>query len=167
MKRLNLPKERTFTGPALVWKRIAAFFIDIVIINVIILLPFRRLFQRILPKEYSFSEAYKLLSSEDFTGYITAISIAMAVLIFLYFYLMEKKMGQTIGKKLMKIYVASDNPASKSWQFLVRNLVFMPIFPIILLWIIDPLFMFFNRSSQRLTEILSKTRVVEIYSLGQ
>ena len=168
MKRLNLPKERTFIGPALLWKRIAAFFIDATIINLFILFPFRRLFQNIIPKDYSFSEAYKLLSTSiDYTKFISSVSFAMLILVILYFFMMEKRMGQTIGKMLMKIYVVSDNNQLKAWQLLTRNIVFVPIFPFILLWILDPLFMFFTKTNQRLTEILSRTKVVEKYSFEQ
>ena len=168
MKRLNLPKERTFIGPALLWKRIAAFLIDMVIINLVVLFPFRRLFQNIIPKDYSFSEAYRLLStSTNYTGFITSISFVMSVLIILYFFMMEGKMSQTIGKWIMKIYVVSDNNSLKTWQLLTRNLVFIPIFPFVLLWVLDPLFMFFTKTNQRLSEILSKTRVVEKYNLEQ
>ena len=168
MKRLNLPKERTFIGPALIWKRIAAFFIDMLILNLIVLFPFRTLFKAVIPKEYSFSEAYKLLSSSaNYTSYISSIAFIMSLLIILYFLMMEKKMSQTIGKMLMRIYVVSDNNNLKAWQLLTRNLAFIPIFPFVLLWIIDPLFMFFTKTNQRLTEILSRTRVVEKYSLEQ
>ena len=168
MKRLNLPKERTFIGPALLWKRIAAFFIDVTIINLVVLFPFRSLLQNIIPKDYSFSEAYALLSTSiDFTKFISSVSFAMSILIILYFLMMERKMQQTIGKTLMKIYIVSDNNQLKAWQLLARNLVFIPIFPFVLLWILDPLFMFFTKTNQRLTEILSRTRVVEKYSFEQ
>jgi uncharacterized RDD family membrane protein YckC len=166
MARLRLPKERTFTGPALLWKRIAAFFIDMAVINLFVLFPFRKLFESIVPKNYSFSEAYKFLStSTDFTGFISSISFVMSVFIILYFYLLENKMQQTIGKAIMKIYVISDNNELKKWQLFVRNIVFIPLFPFILLWAADPLFMLFNKSNQRLSEILSKTRVVQKYSM--
>lgn len=167
MKRLNLPADRTFIGPALIWKRIAAFFIDIAIINLIILFPFRSLFQNILPKDYTFSGAYRLLgSSADYTGFLTSVSLVMSVLVILYFLMLERRMGQTIGKMLMKVYVVSDTENLSSWQLLARNIVFIPIFPFILLWVLDPLFMFFTKTNQRLSEVLSKTRVVEIYSLS-
>ena len=161
MKSLNLPQEKTFIGPALIWKRIAAFFIDMVIINLFVLFPFRRLFQNILPKDYSFSEAYKFFSSTDYTNFITSISFIMSVLIILYFVMLERKMSQTIGKMFMKIYIVSNNNTLKTWQLLLRNLVFIPLFPFILLWVIDPLFMFFTKTNQRLSDILSKTSVVE------
>ena len=168
MKMLNLPKERTFVGPALLWKRIAAFFIDMVIINLVVLFPFRSLFQDIIPKDYSFSEAYKLLSSStNYAGFITSVSFMMSILVMLYFFMLEKKMGQTIGKMLMKIYVVSGNNSLKTWQLLARNLVFIPIFPFVLLWVLDPLFMFFTKTSQRLSEILGRTKVVEMYILQQ
>lgn len=165
MKNLNLPKERAFIGPALAWKRIAAFFIDISIINLIVLFPFRKLFQDIVPKDYSFSEAYRLLNSTDFTSYISLISFMISILVILYFSMLEKRTGQSIGKMIMKIYVVSDSSDLKAWQMLARNLVFIPVFPFVLLWIVDPIFMFFTKTSQRLTEILSRTRVVERYVL--
>jgi len=168
MKRLNLPEERVFTGPALLWKRIAAFFIDMVILNLVVLFPFRSLFRQIVPKDYSFSEAYRLLSSSaDYSGLITSVSLVISVFVILYFTILEKKTGQTIGKNIMKIYVVSDLDEMKLWQAFARNIAFIPLFPFVLLWLFDPLFMFFNKTNQRLTEILSKTRVVEIYSLGQ
>ncbi|MBI2659340.1 RDD family protein, partial [Candidatus Woesearchaeota archaeon] len=150
MKRLNLPKESTFIGPALLWKRIAAFFIDMAIINLIVLFPFRSLFQNIVPKDYSFSEAYRLLSSSaNYTSFLTSASFIMSVLIILYFFMLENKMSQTIGKMLMKVYVISDNKELKAWQLIARNLVFIPIFPFVLLWVLDPLFMFFTKTNQR------------------
>ena len=167
MKRLNLPKERTFVGPALLWKRIAAFLIDILIINLVVLFPFRSLLQNMVPKDYSFSEAYSLLStSMGYAKYLSSVSFVISIFIILYFFMMERKMQQTIGKMLMKIYVVSDD-GMKTWQVLARNIVFIPIFPFILLWAIDPLFMFFTKTNQRLTEILSRTRVVEKYSVEQ
>ena len=125
----------------------------------------RSFFQKFVPKDYSFTEAYRLIStSTDYTGFINSVSFVMFALIILYFIMLEKKMNQTIGKMIVKIYVASDNKDLKTWQLLVRNLVFIPIFPFVLLWILDPLFMFFTKTNQRLTEILSRTRVVEKYN---
>jgi len=165
MARLNLPKEKLFVGPALLWKRIAAFLIDLAIINLVIFLPFRSLFTKLFPPDYSFSEALKLLSSADYAGMIGLISSVMGIFVILYFYMLEKKMHQSIGKRIMKIYVASDNKELKSWQVLVRNILFLPLFPFFLLWILDPLFMFFTKTNQRLSEILSKTKVIGIYAL--
>ena len=165
MARLNLPKEKLFAGPALLWKRIAAFLIDLAIINLVILLPFRSLLAKLFPADYSFLGTLKLLSSTDNSELITLVSFVMGIFIILYFYMLEKKMHQSIGKRIMKIYVASDGKELKLWQVLVRNIVFLPLFPFFLLWILDPLFMMFTKTNQRLSEILSRTKVVGIYTL--
>ena len=166
MKRLDLPKEKIFVGPALIWKRIAAFLIDILIINFVVLLPFRKLFENIVPNGYSLSEVYKFLStSANYSSYISSVAFVMSVLVILYFTMLEKRMGQTIGKMIMKIYIVSETNSLKTWQALVRNVVFIPIFPFVLLWVVDPLFMFFTKTNQRLTEILSKTKVIEKFEV--
>ena len=164
MKRLNLPKEKVFIGPALLWKRIGAFLIDMMILVVFVMYPFRKLFERILPSNYSFSEMFNLLGSVQYTGYLVSIYLAYSILILMYFYFLEKKMGQTIGKKIMNIYVVSDTDNLKRWQFFVRNLVFIPVFPFDLLVLADPLFMIFTKTNQRLSEILSRTKVVEKFN---
>jgi uncharacterized RDD family membrane protein YckC len=166
MKKLNLPKEKTFTGPATVWKRAAAFVVDLLIINLVILFPFRKLFQKIIPETASFTETYNLISQNS--GFGTAIAFLttmVAFLAILYFYILEKKLHQSIGKILFNIYVVSDNKKLKSWQLLARNLFLIPVFPFILLWILDPIFLFFTKNSQRLSEILSKTKVMEDYHM--
>ena len=179
MAKLNLPKERTFVGPAVAWKRVIAFMIDMMIINLVILFPFMGLFEGIISEGHSFSDAYRILGSTSYSGFLASASFIMSILIIMYFYMMERKMSQTIGKMLMKVYVAdardkaanessrsiSGNKDLKAWQLLARNMVFIPLFPFVLLWILDPLFMFFTKTSQRLSEILSRTRVVENYSL--
>ena len=166
MDGLNLPKERYFIANALIWKRIAAFFIDLMIINLVVLLPFRAIFSGMIPKGKSFSETFELLSkSTQITNNLAIVAFVVSVFVILYFYKMEKNMSQTIGKKVVGIYVVSDKKELSVWQAVVRSLVFLPVFPFILLWLIDPIFMFFNKSNQRLSEILSKTRVVEKFRL--
>ena len=167
MKNLKLPKEKIFTAPALIWKRIAAFLIDIMVINFTILFPFKTLLESFVPQNYSFTEAYNTMGSNLNTGYIAVVSVLMFLLVMLYFAKLEKKYGQTIGKRLLKLHVASDNKEIKSWQIYVRSIFFIPIFPFLLLWLLDPLFMIFTKTGQRLSEILSKTRTVENYNLEQ
>jgi len=161
--RLKLPKQKTFTGPALVWKRILAFFIDILIINFIILFPFKSLFQKIMPSSLSFEETFSLVSAPGLSNLIVLTSLFVGILMVAYFVILEGKLGQSIGKILTHIYVASETKELKFWQLLVRSLFLMPFFPFILLWIIDPVFMFFTKDNKRLSEILSKTKVVEKY----
>ena len=75
----------------------------------------------------------------------------------------EGLLRQSIGKIFTNIYVVSETKELKLWQLLVRNLFLIPFFPFVLLWIVDPAFMFFTKDNKRLSEILSKTKVVEKY----
>jgi uncharacterized RDD family membrane protein YckC len=163
--RLNLPKERIFKGPALVWKRFFAFMIDLLIIDFVIGFPFRKLLLRMVPaEEFSASYAY-LVSNPSVVSLLTSVMILFGLLALLYFAVLEYRLGQTIGKMFVNIKVES----GKGLTFLaclIRSMQFVLIFPFILLWIIDPLFMLFNKDGRRLSEILSGTRTVEWYSMG-
>lgn len=165
--KLNLPEERTFTGNAMLWKRLAAFAIDFLIINFFIFSPFKKIFEGVAGNHGSFSEVYETIKSNpEVGGSIATAAFFAGFLGMLYFVILEKKMQQSIGKKLMNLSVASSEGEDKKislWQHIVRNLFFIPIFPIFLLWIIDPLFMVFNKGNSRLSEILSRTKVVQKY----
>ena len=100
MPRLNIPKENDFIGPALLWKRIAAFFIDIFIITSVLSIPFNGLLKTALPKDYSFSNILQMAgSSASFGGYFASIYIAMSILAFGYFYLLETRCRRQSEKK--------------------------------------------------------------------
>lgn len=161
---LNLPKEQAFEGPALVWKRLLAFITDLLIINLVLFFPFKRIIQKSIPSFASYSEAYSFLTThQSYTNNLTIVSIIMSLFAILYFALIEYKIQQTPGKILFNISIVSDTKKLSFWQFVVRSLFIIPIFPFFLLWIIDPLFMFFTKTNQRLSEILSKTKTVAIY----
>ncbi|MCH8127911.1 RDD family protein, partial [candidate division KSB1 bacterium] len=74
--KLNLPKEREYVGTAPLWKRIAAFFIDLFIINFVLLIPFRPLLRVLVQEESGFSQMYSYLSSNpSVVEIITAVSL--------------------------------------------------------------------------------------------
>jgi len=161
---LKLPKERSFTGPALIWKRLLAFVADLLIINLAIFFPFKKIIQDSIPRFDSYSEAYNFLASnQSYTTTLTIVSLVMSLFAVSYFALMEYKIGQSPGKMLFNVSVISDVKRLSFWQAVVRSLFIIPMFPFVLLWIIDPLFMFFTKTNQRLSEILSKTRTVQSY----
>jgi uncharacterized RDD family membrane protein YckC len=83
----------------------------------------------------------------------------------LYFVILENKLRQSIGKMIFNLYVEGQDKDIKYWQLFARSMFLIPIFPFVLLWIIDPIVMLFTKENQRLSEILSKTKVVERYSL--
>lgn len=160
----NISKGKGFLAQASVLKRLFAFLIDLLIINVIVLLPFKRIFSSIVPNPESFSKTMDFLSNNSSIP-LTVIVLAAAFLSIFYFMVFEKKLQQSPGKMLFNLYVKSQTKDLKYWQLFVRSMFLIPLFPFILLWIIDPIVMFFNKDSQRLSEILSKTKVVEKYKI--
>ena len=165
MKKLNLPEDKSFTGTAMLSKRIAAFTIDFLILIFLVLSPLVGLLGKIVPEGASFSEAYSIVNNASNSAFMKSIYAASSIIIIMYFYFLEKKIGQTIGKKLMKIYVVSEKGNISGWQALVRSIIFVPIFPFNAMIFVDPLFMIFSKTNQRLSERLSKTMVVETYRI--
>lgn len=157
--------KKTFLAQASVLKRLGAFVIDILIINVIILFPFKGILESILPTT-NFSEAFDFLRQDAGADtMINVIMLAISALSILYFMLMEKKTAQTPGKMLFNLYVKPQGKDLKNWQLFVRSMFLIPVFPFVLLWLIDPIAMLFTKENQRLSEILSRTKVVEQYQV--
>lgn len=166
MDGIQLKRGKAFLGQASVLKRLIAFIIGLIIINLTILFPFKRIFSKIVPETSSFSETFNFLNNNaELSAFLTFILSAIAFLTILYFIIMEKKLGQTPGKMLFNLYVTSQTKDLKYWQLFVRSMFLIPVFPFVLLWIIDPIVMFFTKENQRLSEILSRTKVVEKYNL--
>ena len=160
----NIRKEKEFLAQASVLKKLFAFLIDLLIINIIVLFPFKKIFRGIVPNPESFSNTLDFLSNNSSIP-LTVIVLPVAFLSILYFMIFEKKLQQSPGKMLFNLYVKSQTKDLKYWQLFVRSVFLIPLFPFILLWIIDPIVMFFNKDGQRLSEILSKTKVVEKYKI--
>ena len=132
----------------------------------IILFPFKRIFDNVVPKTESFSKTVDFLSNNaEYNIFITLLILLVAALTILYFVILEKKLKQSVGKMLFNLYVESKTKDLKYWQLFVRSMFLIPLFPFVLLWIIDPVVMLFTKENQRLSEILSKTKVVEKYKV--
>jgi len=166
MDNIGLKKGKTFFAHASILKRAVAFIIDLLIINIVILFPFKRIFAKIIPDTSSFPETLNFLkNNSEYNTSLTFILILISAITILYFMIMEKKLNQTPGKMLFNLYVDSQTKDLKYWQLFVRSIFLIPLFPFVLLWFIDPVVMFFTKENQRLSEILSKTKVVEKYKI--
>jgi uncharacterized RDD family membrane protein YckC len=163
-KRLNIPKTKELIGPALIWKRAAAFAIDMFIFYIFIFTFFSKSFANLIPQTTSFSEieAY-MAENSTAVGTLSTLLLIVGLLLLIYFSYQEYKFKDTIGKRIFRIFVVSEAEELKWWQCLVRNLYCIPIFPLVLLVIVDPISMFFSQDNRRFSEIISKTKTVAKY----
>ena len=161
--KLKLPKKKVITANASILRRILAFLMDLLIINFIILRPFRNVLLKLMPGG-SFNEAYSyLLSNQNSNAVLFFITLMISLLTMLYFVILQYKLNQTVGMMLFNLYL--EPKEIKFWQALVRNLFIIPIFPFFLLWVLDPVHILFNKEGQRFTEKLSNTKVVQVYEV--
>ena len=100
---------------------------------------------QIIPNLTSFTATYNyFLANQELSYNLVSISIAISVLSIAYFTILESNIGQSIGKKLLHLKVISLEKYPKKWQYIVRSLFLIPLFPFMILWLIDPIYIFFN-----------------------
>lgn len=98
-----------------------------------------------------FANPYNLNTIYSYFQYV------VPVLIMVYFVVLEKTKGATIGKALMYLRVISRNGRSISWvQAIIRNLSKIFWFPVVFDWAIGKIL----KSNERLLGIFTKTLVV-------
>ena len=61
----------------------------------------------------------------------------------------------------MGLYVVSETGKLSLSQIMLRNLALLPFFPFIALWVIDPGFMMFTKTQRRLSDVISRTKVIQ------
>lgn len=166
MAKLNIPKYKESMVTANPLKRIAAFIIDMFLMQILVMSAFSKYFESFSPKDQTFGATYAMLASNSgliMQAYYALITIAAIML--LYFSYMEYKYSQTVGKMIFGLRVETiDGREAGFFQCVLRNIYLIPIFPIFLLWILDPLYMFFT--GDRLSEKFSKTKTVEAFKHG-
>jgi uncharacterized RDD family membrane protein YckC len=156
--------QKLIIGPASPVKRILAFCMDILLINFIVLTPFDGILTKLIPSRDLFS-----IANQTITTNLLITSLFIGIILLLYFVMFEYTTNQTPGKMFFGLYVVSTKIKDKKIQKLnlsqviFRNLEMIPVFPFIILLLIDPFFVFFNQSNQRLLEIASNTVVIERY----
>lgn len=148
-------KTKKVTIPASLLKRILAYLIDILLINIFVVLPFSSIIKS-YESTTSFSRFFSSLNTQIFLVYLT-----IAILSLLYFIILEYILRQTLGKIILKIKVASKQKHISLKQIILRNIPK----PFILLLIADTAYMLIKKTNERYTEQKSKTFVVEEVTL--
>ena len=149
LKKSELNKLLGKNDIAPFWKRFIAYILDSLIINLIIVLPFKGILDSVY-KGNLFQMGFN-----DIKSAILIITV-MSFLTLFYWVLLEYRTQQTIGKYLMNIYVMSTNKKFSFLQIVIRNIAKISA-PLLIL---DVVYMFYN-NNQRYTEKLSETKVME------
>ena len=126
-------------------KRVIAYVLDFIVVSALMWIVSYFIFGMIGPQKVY--DVYRYLP------------YVVPVLIFVYFVLLEKLAGASIGKAIMNIQVKSKNGADISWlQAIVRNLTKIFWVPIIFDWLIGK----FLRTD-RLFNNITRTTVVNTW----
>lgn len=153
-------KKRVLYRLAPIWKRFLSFIIDMLILEFFVFSKFEGLMNSMIPK-IPFTTV-----TESAVIQISVIAGIIAFFVILYFTVLEYAFGQTLGDMAIGLHLKTligEEPGF--WRLFVSNLSFLPFFPFIMLWIIDPAMIIFSNSHQRFMQILVGLQVVEIYSL--
>ncbi|MEM4755542.1 MAG: RDD family protein [Candidatus Woesearchaeota archaeon] len=149
-KTVSLP-EKTFV-PASYWRRLFALVVDIVLLDLFVYMQFSFMF----PKTLSFA-SFKDLAPDQMNMMMMGAMI-LTFFTLLYFVYQEKTYGQTLGQRIAQISIQA--PKEATWRHhLINNFFLIPFFPFLLLWIIEPIYMFVKK--ERLLETLSTLRTVQ------
>lgn len=153
----EIPQKEVGESDASLWKRIAAYLIDCSFFYLVLFQIFMLIFLPMVGLDFETVadlEAY-IIANPQALGLI-AIGFFSSLFIFLaYFMLVEKNFKTTIGKKLMKLEIKSENKLTYTDVFF-RNITKTVMF---FLLPIDFLGMF-DKKNQRFTEKLSRTKVI-------
>lgn len=127
------------------WKRLFAYIIDVLIVDVVVAYPFEKQLGKI--------NGFSLSLSGDL--FIAVLIIG--ILTVFYWAILEYSMRQSIGKMVMRIFVNAPQKTNM-WMFLLRNLSKISVLTLAL----DSLYMFATKQHRRYFEILSNTEVLEV-----
>lgn len=147
-------------------RRFLAFLLDFSLLSITIFTPLRPVLEKFAASA-NFSATYAAFTHNESTSAVIAVVMVFVfTLVMFYFVLLEYLLGQTAGMLFLGIKVEGSKGSMPTfWQCFIRNLVFLPLFPFIVFWILDPLYLLFAK--QRLSEQLSKTRTVNVNYIKQ
>lgn len=168
MKRglhLPVPKflgSRVVALPASWGRRILAFLIDLIILNIFVTGAFQKVIRKLLPTEASYTSIQAAIEAQpSLATAVFFIAFLSGIFAILYFALLESQLGYSVGKLFMQIrVVALQNEELTLWKCVIRSLLMIPAFPFIILWVVDPLYALFSPLRQRLLERWSNTATV-------
>ncbi len=157
-------KLKVKSFPAPLWKRVLAYIIDTIIISFVISMPFQGVLEDLQGDvaNKGFLETYTFFSQnpyflESVFPHLISIFFIVSALSILYWAILEYKIGQSVGKILMRLRVISDDKKLTFGRCIIRNITKVGT----ILLILDTLYLFFSRTNQRYFEKITQTKVIE------
>ena len=145
-------------------RRLAAFLIDCMVgaIPVSLLLVFV-LVPLMFGEDLAFSMVFPYPAFAWVWGLFMLLAISVPIMALLYFPVLEKLYGQTVGKWAMGIVVVRENGATLRWRdAIIRRIPFVFEF----FWL-DALFALFTAKRQRAFDFVASTMVVRVERSSQ
>lgn len=148
-REMFFPRQQIIAQDAGFFRRLGSFIIDLLLLDIVITAPFSPIFSRWISIAQTSS-----LSSFTYTNKELAAVFVIMLIFMVYFVLFEYLLGQTLGMMIAK----TRTEKGKLWQHVVRNIFFIPLFPFILFWIIEPISIALWKRS--VLEHITKTRTM-------
>ncbi len=143
-------KSRKKGVPARFFRRVLAYFLDTLLIALVIGLPIGYAYENTDDSKFEF------LSPKDFNAKDLILGSAIGILTVLYWAIFEYKLRQSPGKMLLKLYVSPTNKELTFSHAIIRNLTKISGF----LLVLDCLYMVFKKTHRRYMETIAETEVL-------
>ncbi|MGV8086848.1 MAG: RDD family protein [Candidatus Woesearchaeota archaeon] len=141
------------------WKRMFALIIDLIIVNMIIIYPFRSVFIKYFGN-ITLKQSVQL-SEVALPSIVYWVIMIISILTLIYFTFFDYYLSQTPGKMLFKlksISLKNKNRELNLGEALLKNCFALPFFPFYIFWIIDPIYLIFYK--ERFLEKITSTKTV-------
>ncbi len=136
-------------------KRIIAYFIDMLVVALVMYFPMKGLFSGMVGDGKTFSSLFA--ASNELSFSIFLLDFVLALVFILYFALLEFKLSQTVGKMMMGLEVKSVVGKELNFrQCFMRNISKMSV----MFLFIDSIYGLFKGTRRRFLEKYSATVVV-------
>lgn len=155
-------KKQEMKIPATRLRRMLGFGLDLLVMDIMVFTPFTSVLFEPLPSSWE-EVSTAVMANQDISHLLTTLMVLWSLYLLVYFTLMEYITGQTVGELIMKVTVESKQGELGFLQALLNNLFVLPLFPLILLWILDPLFLAVR--NETLSQKIAQTNYVVRYEL--
>ncbi len=146
-------------------RRVAAFSIDILVINIFIVSQFSNALSRYIGGT-TLSQA--ITSVMNMPSGMYMVLFIISILALLYFTFFEYYIGQTVGDMLLGIRTISlkeDAGKISLWSAALRNCYVLPFFPFYIFWVVEPLHLAFYK--ERFLEKITFTKTISARNIIQ